>query len=104
MKRKIEDNTKEPLNINDLLLAAWDEPRLSYTVDFKKNPSIDSAIQFLGRATRVCYDVDEKQERIAKNKIGLGFFPISAVKVKTHLEPLKKPLPQNKEISFFLQQ
>jgi hypothetical protein len=56
----------------------------------------------LGRATCVCYDEIEHKP-IAKNKIGLGFFPTSATNVKKHLEPLKEPLPQNKNISFFLQ-
>jgi hypothetical protein len=83
------------------LQKGWDEPRLSYTVDFKKNPSINSAIQFLGRTTRVCYDRNEQQQPIANNKIGLGFFPTTATNVKKHLEPLKKPLPQNKKISLF---
>ena len=83
------------------LQKGWDEPRLSYTVDFKKNPSINSAIQFLGRATRVCSDINEQQQPIAKNKIGLGFFPNTATNVKKHLEPLQKPLPQNKTISLF---
>jgi predicted Zn-dependent protease len=82
------------------LQKGWDEPRLSYTVDFKKNPGINSAIQFLGRATRVCYD-EKDQQPIAKNKIGLGFFPTSAAYVKKHLELLKEPLPQNKKISIF---
>jgi hypothetical protein len=54
----------------------------------------------LGRATCVCYDEIEHKP-IAKNKIGLGFFPTSATNVKKHLEPLKEPLPQNKNISFF---
>ncbi|WP_298625555.1 hypothetical protein [uncultured Legionella sp.] len=83
------------------LQKGWDEPRLSYTVDFKKNPGINSAIQFLGRATRVCVDKNEQQQLIANNKIGLGFFPTSAAHLKKHLEPLKIPLPQNKQISLF---
>jgi hypothetical protein len=83
------------------LQKGWDEPRLSYTVDFKKNPSINSAIQFLGRATRVCYDSNEQQQPIANNKIGFGFFPTTAKNVKKHLEPLKEPLPQKKQVSFF---
>jgi tetratricopeptide (TPR) repeat protein len=92
-------NQGAALLIVSKLQKGWDEPRLSYTVDFKKNPGINSAIQFLGRATRVCYDKNEQKQLIAKNKIGLGFFPTSATNVKQHLEPLKKPLPQNKTIS-----